>query len=822
MPLDTFPLAHGWQLKQRNVARTLTDDFASSEGWTVATVPGSVHQDLLAANAIPDPFIGTNERDVQWVGEVDWLYRCRFDVAAALLAQPALALCFDGLDTFATVWLNGQPILTSDNMFIPQRIAVDEVLRAGENELQILFESALRRGKQREQEGGVRRLWNGDSSRLYVRKAQYHYGWDWGPTLLAAGPWRAIRLEAYSARIAEVHCPIEIAPDLNSATLLVRVAIEGNAVLAEIALFDPDGVPITSATVPLDNGSATHTFTLDGLRLWWPNGYGAQPLYRLVVTLRAADGATLDRHEQRLGLRRLRLIEEPIGGEDGSSFYFEVNNTPIFAGGANWIPADSFTPRITPAHYHALLAGMVAANMVMVRVWAGGIYEEAAFYEACDELGLLVWQDFMFACGMYPAMPWFQQSVRAEAEAQVRRLRHHASIALWCGNNEDYSIAHSLGVYDPQAAPDANSAFGARVIYEQVLAETCAALDGTRPYRPGSPFGGDYPDEPTLGDRHTWEVWHRDMAAYQDYPAYQGRFVSEFGMAAFPDLATVQAAAPGETDWRSPLIQHHQKADQGDERINSYLARNLGVPAKLDDYIFMTQLNQAEAMSAAYSGWRRRWGHAGKRAVGGALVWQWDDCWPSLSWALVDYNLRPKAAVYAVRRALAPLAVGIARSGQQASVWIASSHLRPVEAQLQVVVFSLDGEQISDTRQTLVIAPNAITEIGSFGTPLDDDQVLGARLIVGGIVGGVVLARAAAWPEPLQDALFAEPQITIEQLDGDRLRVSAARPAKGVLLAAVGATDWSDNLLDLLPDDAQIVHAPGLGGAEVTVRTFND
>ena len=817
MPLHTLPLTHGWQLKQRDQNRALADDFTSSTGWIAATVPGSVHQDLLAAGQIPDPFIGTNERDVQWVGEADWLYRCRFDVADALLAHPALTLCFDGLDTFATVWLNGQTILTSDNMFIPQRISVAGLLRAGENELRISFESALRRGKQREQEGGVQRLWNGDSSRLYVRKAQYHYGWDWGPTLLAAGPWRAIRLEAYSARIAEIHCPVAIAPDLNSATLPVRVATAGDAALAEITLLDPDGVQITGATVPLDNGSAAHTFTLDQPRLWWPNGYGAQPLYRLVVTLRDAASTTIDRHEQRIGLRRLRLVQEPVVGEDGTSFYFEVNNTPIFAGGANWIPADSFTPRITPAHYRALLTGMVAANMVMVRVWGGGIYEDAAFYDTCDELGLLVWQDFMFACGMYPAAEWLQQSVRAEAEAQVRRLRHHASLALWCGNNEDYSIAHSLGVYDPQAAPDANSAFPARVIYEQVLAE-CAALDGTRPYRPGSPFGGDYPDGPTLGDRHTWEVWHRDMAPYQDYPAYQGRFVSEFGMAAFADLATVQAAAPGETDWRSPLIQHHQKADQGDERINSYVARNLGIPVALDDYVYATQLNQAEAMLAAYSGWRRRWGRAGKRAVGGALVWQWDDCWPSLSWALVDYNLRPKAAVYAVRRALAPLAVGIKRALAQATIWVASSRLEPIEAEIQLVVFSMDGEQISDTRQTLVIAPNATTEIGPFGTPLGDDQVLGVRLIA----GGAVLARAAAWPEPLKDAPFADPQVTVERLDGDRLQVSVARPAKGMLLAADGVTNWSDNLLDLLPGDPQIVHAPGLGGAEVMVRTFNE
>src|SRR5581483_2333627 len=342
--MQQLVLTTGWQLRQRDATRDLSDDFAAAEGWIPASAPGSVHQDLLAAGLIPDPFIGLNELDVQWVGEADWLYRCAFELPADFAAAGALALCLDGLDTFATVWLNDTPVLTSDNMFVPQRVPIGQLAQAGANELRILFESALRRGHERAETYGDLRVWNGDASRVYVRKAQYHYGWDWGPTLMTAGPWRPVRLEAFSARIAEIDCPAEVADDLGSARLPVRVQVElapgapSSGLSVRLELFGPAGEQIASATAPVKNGAAQHTLAVEAPQLWWPHGYGEQPLYRVVATLERtttddrrptterAQGAVVgaqssvaeDTRELRLGLRRLRLVQEPLENEPGT------------------------------------------------------------------------------------------------------------------------------------------------------------------------------------------------------------------------------------------------------------------------------------------------------------------------------------------------------------------------------------------------------------------------------------------------------------------------------------------------------------------------
>src|SRR5579859_2045262 len=681
----SLPLSANWQLKVRDPATSLPDDFAAGEGWLPASAPGVVQLDLLAAGRIPDPFYGLNENEVQWVGERDWLYRCGFEVTAEVLAQPQLDLCFDGLDTYATVWLNGQQILVSDNMFVPQRVPVKNRLQAGRNELRILFESALRRGKEIEAQYGKRPLWNGDSSRLYVRKAQYHYGWDWGPTLMTAGPWRGVRLEAYGARIAELHAPSELSADLESATLRVTVNVAGLADGASVALelLDPQGKRVAAATAPLAGARADHQFLFGSPQLWWPNGYGDQALYTLVASLER-DGQVLHRAEQRLGLRRLRLVQEPVLDEPGTTFLFEVNNTPIFGGGANWIPADSFTPRLTRQRYGQLLQLAAEAHMTMLRVWGGGIYEDDAFYDWCDELGLLVWQDFMFACGLYPAHEAFAESVRQEAQANVRRLRHHPSLALWCGNNEDYQLANSIHAYDVTFNGDHRaSKFPARYLYEQVLPEVCAALDPARPYWRASPYGGPDANSRIEGDRHTWDVWHGVVAPYQDYPNYSGRFVSEFGMLSFPALSTLESFTPPDERYaQSRTVEHHNKAGGGVPRVATYISENIRYPVSLEAYIYATQFIQAEALASAYRGWRLRWGGPGRYAVAGALVWQLEDCWPVSSWAIVDWALRLKPAYYVVRRELAPLVLGLAPAEGGAEVWVVNGQRTDVTAEL--------------------------------------------------------------------------------------------------------------------------------------------
>jgi len=821
-------LSGDWRLKQRDPARDIGDDCASDDGWIPARVPGTVHEALLAAGRIPDPFYGLNERDVQWVGEQDWLYRCVFDVDPAFLEAGPVRLCCDGLDTVATVWLNGECVLDADNMFVPWRVDVGASLQPGHNLLAIVFESALRVGKAREAEWGVRAVWNGDASRVYLRKAQYHYGWDWGPCLLTVGPWRPIRLEAASARIVDVSCPVEVAADLGSATISVHVTIDvdhaadgddAGALGVRLRLIDPRGAVIDQVEVPVEGANeAAHRFVVPDPELWWPHGYGAQPLYRLGTTLVRGDTA-LDRWEQRLGLRRLRLLQEPVAGEPGTSFVFEVNGLPIFCGGANWIPADSFTTRLTPQDYQAQLAQAAAAHMVMLRVWGGGIYEDDAFYDGCDEVGLLVWQDFMFACGLYPAHASFQQSVRAEAEAQVRRLRHHACLALWCGNNEDYSIAQSLGAYDAGFDGDfSETSFPARAIYERLLPEICTRLDPTRPYWPGSPYGGGDTNDQTVGDRHTWDIWHGAMAPYQDYPRYEARFVSEFGMEAAPVRATIESVTPPDERYpQSRTMDHHNKSTDGPRRLAAYLNDTLRVRDTLDDYVYATQFVQSEALGAAYRGWRRRWHGPGRYAVAGALVWQLNDCWPVTSWAIVDYARRPKPAYYTVRRELAPLAVGLARATEGAAAWAVNATRDTVEGGLIVRGYGADGAEVFTHERRVTLDPNRATELGA----IDDDPPRDALLVVAArlIVRGAVVARATLWAEPSKYVTMPDPEIALER-EGDHVRLQATRPAKGVWLEAGAGVEWSDNMLDLLPDDPQTVTARGLSDQPLEVRSL--
>ena len=819
-------LTSGWQLKEFDRTRPLEAAFDEETGWLGATAPGCVHLDLLHNERIPDPFVALNEDLVQWVGQADWLYRCRFDMPLELATAPAIDLCCDGLDTFATVWLNGAQVIASDNMFVPHRADALPLLKPEGNELRVLFRSALREGKALEHEHGQRALWNGDSSRLYVRKAQYHYGWDWGPCLLTAGPWRPVRLEAYAARIADLRCPIALSDDLQSATVdvhatVVRASGSPDTPLAlRLALRDPSGAVVAEATAPVHPDSAGATLSIPTPQLWWPNGYGAQPLYTLAAELLADmesdEPSSFDQRDLRLGLRRVRLLQEPVAGEAGTSFAFEVNGTPIFCGGANWIPADSFTPRITPERYRALVELAAAGNMQMLRVWGGGIYEDDVFYDLCDELGLLVWQDFMFACGVYPAYGAFQASVRAEAEAAVTRLRHHACIALWCGNNEDYQIAESLRLYDAaEIVDDAAERFPARQIYERLLPDVVARLDPQALYWPGSPYGGANSSDGTVGDRHTWDVWHGAMAPYQEYPKYEGRFVSEFGMASFPALATIEAFAPPDERYpQSRTIEHHNKAGGGIERIAAYVVRNLRIPGNLADTIYATQLVQAEALAAAYTGWRRRWGKAGARAVGGALVWQINDCWPVTSWAIVDSALRPKPAYYVVRRALAPITLGMSCGELHAGIWLVNATGEAVQGALVVDEWTLDGQRVSGSRTDVHLPANEVTEAGACAYERQGQHVLAARLEV----AGRVLARATLWPEPFKYLHLPDPAIAVERAGDDTLRVRCERPAKGVWLAAGDGVAWGDNMLDLLPGDEQVVAAPGLGAGEVQVR----
>nr|WP_255719632.1 hypothetical protein [Pelomonas sp. P8] len=693
-------------------------------------------------------------------------------------------------------------------MFVPHRVDVRSRLKPAGNELLLCFEPALVRARDVEAVHGKRALWNGDSARLHARKAQYHFGWDWGPELITCGPWRAVRRHGWSGRLAEVQVRSDVDAQARSAALKVAVTCQGRGSRCTVQLLDPSGRSVASRTAAAAGGVEVALSVTD-VQLWWPRGLGGQPLYTLVTQLEDDDGRVLAEDRRRLGLRALRLVQAPVEGEVGLSFHFEVNGQDLFAGGANWIPDDNLLERITPARYRERVAQAAAANMNMLRIWGGGIYEHEAFYEACDELGLLVWQDFMFACGIYPANVEFQASVRAEAEAQVRRLRHHACMALWCGNNEDYMIAESQGLSGPGVPAER---FEARAIYEGLLPEICAALDPDRAYWPGSPFtpgDGAKSSDATVGDRHSWEVWHQQMLPYQRYADVQARFVSEFGMQSHPSLALLESVLPEEERFpQSRTVQWHNKAGSptgpdGHRRLAVYLADNLRVGPTLADHVYATQFVQAEAMRVAYQDFRRRWQRPGARAVSGALVWQLNDCWPVTSWALIDSSGTVKPAWHAVRRALAPLAVAVRLEAGQVRLAVMNGTAQAQDVTLQLRVFALDGRQLADVRAAQH-AP-AVSSVETTQALAATDEPVVAELCAMD-ADGRELARDCAWTEPFRFHRLGGARIEVGWQDG-QLVLGCDRPVKGLWLAGDGI-QLDDNFIDLVPGAPRLVGVP--------------
>jgi beta-mannosidase len=796
-----------WQLKEYS-GLTKGGSLDLEGDWLSAEVPGSVQQTLLEANLILDPFYGLNENEVQWVGERDWLYRSSFQVSEEILAKPFVKLCFDGLDTFATVYLNGERVLETNNMFVPYRVNVKNKVKSGDNQLLIHFESAWRRGRELESVHGKRPNWNGDSSRLYVRKAQYHYGWDWGPIVLCVGPWRDVYLESYETRMADVLTSARLTNDFKQAELDVTVTLEGDLkndkVLLE--LYSPEGKLIETKTLrrtqpnkglqPLgsaDSSDSRKTFLLENPQLWYPHGYGEQSLYKLVIKL---DNET---KEFKIGFRDIQIVQEPVKGESGSSFFFKVNGIEMFVGGANWIPDDLMLNRISAERYREGIVQARDANMTMLRVWAGGIYEPDVFYDICDELGILVWQDFMFACAIYPAHLEFLENVKQEAEANVKRLRHHTSLALWCGNNEDYAIAESVGQYGEKGD---RSKFEALAIYEKLLPDVCKRLDPTRAYWPGSPYGGPNSFDQTIGDRHTWDIWHGAMAPYQQYHKFEGRFVSEFGMQSYPSLQAMESVTPeSERFPQSRTVVHHNKAalpdgtPDGHRRMAVYIADNLRDPITLSGYVYSTQFIQAEAMKYAYSGFRRRWSVPGKRAVGGALVWQLNDCWPVTSWAIIDSLGVLKPAYYTIKRELEPTTLGLWHTKHGCEIWATNREKDSRSGTLELRAYNFEGQEIADEKRQVTINPNGTTEFETWN--IKDAMVIFARLLD----KTAVTARATLWSEPFKHYDIPNPELTTEPLSKTQLKLSVRRPAKGVWLNAL----CNDNFLDLMPGDDVVI-----------------
>ena len=627
-------------------------DATRGSAWRAALVPGCVHRDLLRHRLIPDPFWGTNEIDLQWIEERDWEYRTSFTAPKSLLAEAVVELVSEGLDTVATVWLNGREVARTDNMFLGGRWSVKSLLRPGKNELLIRFGSAMEYIRTHRTGHNPRDINDPVGRCTVIRKQQCQFGWDWGPRFVTAGIWRDLRLEGWTGN------------RLESVRVTQEHRADGSVVLQLVPeLARPDPGAMVRGTVSRARGGAPAIVDgkaeIEDPRLWWPRGQGAQPLYQLEVDVTGTDGATIGRWTRQIGLRTIVLDRH--ADQWGQSFQFVVNGRPVFAKGANWIPAHSFVAGLTRADYERDLRSAVEANMNMVRVWGGGIYESEDFYDLCDELGLLVWQDFMFACTLYPADAEFLAGSRTEAEYQIRRLRHRACLALWCGNNEVFGCNAELLTADKKLFADYEA------LFHLALPDAVAAADGVTPYWPSSPWRGDidagFPAGEARGDTHYWDVWHARKPV-KDYENYAFRFASEFGMQSFASGETQASFCPAEdANVFGPAMTNHQKNRFGNQIILDYVSRQYRFPKDQDALIFLSQLNQAECMRVGVEHYRRSM----PRCMG-ALYWQLNDCWPVASWSSLEFSGRWKALHHLARRFFAPALVSAHVPGEEQTI----------------------------------------------------------------------------------------------------------------------------------------------------------
>lgn len=682
-----------WQFRQADTAP-----------WLKATVPGGVHTDLLALGRIPDPFFADNELKVQWVAEKDWEYRKSFRADPKVLAMEKVFLVCDGLDTLADVSLNGKLLGKAENQFRSWDWDVTGLLLDGKNELTVLFHSPLAftraRQQQRPLQGG------GDiPGGPYLRKSPYHWGWDWGPKLPAIGIWKGIRLEGYAtARLDDVH--VRQHHSDGKARISVRAAVltySEKPARVRAVLIAPDGSR-SSADAAAECGAAEAAIDVDNPRLWWPSGMGAQDLYQLEVTLET-DGVLLDRRSFQLGLRTIELRRAPDAW--GESFTFVVNGVPLFAKGADWIPADSFTPRVSDAHMQALLQSAVDANMNMLRVWGGGTYGEERFYDMCDRLGILIWQDFIFACGIYPEDDAFAENVRLEAVENVRRLRHRASLALWCGNNEMEQGWCDWKWNQPDDPDNRRLKAGYDRMFHHMLPEVIAQEDPDRPYWPSSASSDEPfvdPNGQQRGDMHYWGVWHerKPFTAYREqFP----RFASEFGFQSLPPLKTIKTfTTPADRNLTSYVMEHRQRSGPGNRVILSQMLDTFRMPKDFPSLSYLSMILQAEGMRIGVEHWRRN-----RARVSGTIIWQLNDCWQSISWSSLDYFGRWKAMHYAAKRFYKPVLLSVEDSDLRRGIHVTSDLNHPWEGEVRWRLETPDGKGLDRGRQKITAAPLADT-----------------------------------------------------------------------------------------------------------------
>ncbi|MCB6676116.1 glycoside hydrolase family 2 protein [Bacteroides intestinalis] len=814
-------LNEGWKFKQARLSN-----------WYPATVPGVVHTDLMDNKIIEDPFFRLNERGMQWIDKEDWIYQTTFQLTPEMMGRENIDLIFKGLDTYADVYLNEKKILEANNMFREWKTSIKPDLKPGENVLKIYFHSPIKvdipkwdalpyqyeAGNDQSENGGV---FNKKVS-VFARKAGYHYGWDWGPRLVTSGIWRPVYVEAWdNARINDVFIR---QPEVSKsrASLIGEVEIladkeidQANVTITEAA----SGRVLAGQTVSLQKGinKISLPFSIKSPKLWWSNGLGEPHLYSFRTDL-TVNNQTSDAWTEEVGLRSLKIINRP--DKDGKTFYVELNGIPVFAKGANYIPQDNFLPRVTPGQYEKTILDAANANMNMLRIWGGGTYESDLFYQLCDRYGILVWQDFMFACSLYPAEGELLENIRQEAIDNVKRLRNHACIALWCGNNECNDAWFNWGwqkrykAQNPEYEQKIWKQFNDQ--YNVTLPQVVEEYAPESFYWPSSPFARyDGGSDDRNGDRHYWEVWH-GKKPIEMYNKERSRFFSEYGFQSFPEFESVKRYAPRQEDWDiySEIMMSHQRGGMhANELIETYLLNEYRKPRNFEAFLYMNHVLQGDAIKTAIEAHRRDMPYCM-----GTLFWQHNDCWPVASWASRDYYGRWKAQHYFARKAYRDILVSpIADEDGQLKVQIVSDRHKACNGRLEVKVMKLTGEVLNSYKRNVIVDANSSKAL--FSVPLDEalkgvrkeDVFIHAVLLTdkgnSNYTNNYFLVKQKEVNYPK-----AQLATSVQPIEGGfEVTLSSDNFARAVFIATGDAnSSFSDNYFDILP------------GSSVKVEVYTD
>ena len=807
----TWEINQGWKFHE-----------ARLNNWYPATVPGGVHTDLMANHIIDDPFFKLNERSVQWIDKEDGVYETHFDMPGNAMDQEHILMTCHGLDTYADVYLNDSLILKADNMFRIWKTDIKGIVKATGNDLRIYFHSPVKIDLPKYEALPFQYPASNDQSENgglldkkiapFARKAGYHYGWDWGPRLLTCGIWRPITITAWSGvRIDNTYF---IQPQVNPqvAHVCEAITLEATHPMTAVLTLTDEATGYTHARkkVKLKEGDneVVLDFKVKNPKLWWCNGYGDPHLYHFKTTVTTDKGR--DQKTDKIGLRSLQLVTDK--DEEGRAFYFVLNGQKIFMKGANYIPCDNFLTRVNDSIYRKTIDDAVAVHMNMLRVWGGGIYEDDRFYDLCDEKGILIWQDFMFACGLFPATGHYLENIRLEAIDNVTRLRNHPCIALWCGNNECQDGWYNWGwkkKFEKQNQAYADTIWSQfKRQYYEVLPAVVKAYDPEISYWPSSPFA-DYGggSKPTMGDYHYWEVWH-GRKPISEYNKVRARFFSEYGMQSFPEFESVKRFAPDSRDWdiHSEVMMWHQRGGaHANGLIETYLESEYKKPNNFQDLLYVGQLMQGDAMKTAVEAHRRDKGYCW-----GTLIWQINDCWPVASWSTRDYYGRWKAAHYFMRQAMDDVLVSPIEKEDQLHVYLVSDRLKAVKGTLTIEVEKMDGTIVN--RISKVASAEANSSYDALNIPIHD-------LLKGSPRKDVFLHVMFKADKTYENNYCLDvpknmnfPKATIQSTvkdiqGGVEITLTADRFARGVFMSIPGHDYFfEDNYIDLLPGRPKTIH----------------